>query len=85
MVPARLIKVPPFDPLRPQIRLTGEVGTNMMESFFNQLDRVMNKEASDPILLELMTQDGDADIGVRIAQQIDSRANTVREIFVSLE
>lgn len=54
----------------------------MMESFFNQLDSALNKDEAGPVLLELMTQGGDADIGARIAQQIRlARDYSPREFY----
>lgn len=54
--------------LNPDIRLFGQVNTDMLASFFEQYAEVTPD--SGALVIELTTQGGDADIGRRLAQQI---------------
>jgi ATP-dependent protease ClpP protease subunit len=54
--------------LRPGIRLFGSVDETMLANFFGQLETALNAEG--PIVLELTTSGGQADLGRRIALQI---------------
>ena len=47
------------------IRLFGKVDADMLRSFFGQLDAL--RDAPGPLVLELTTEGGDADIGRRLA------------------
>lgn len=62
------MKTPPDALFEPAIRLFGEVNDDMLASFLEQLDAA-RKEAG-PIVLELSTVGGDADVGRRIAGDI---------------
>jgi len=53
--------------LSPDIRLFGDVGEGMLSEFFRQQSEV---QPGKPIVLELSTSGGDADIGRRIAQEV---------------
>lgn len=59
---------PPPELLTPQVRLYGEVGDAMLASFLDQLDAAREREG--PIVIELTTPGGDADVGRRIAADI---------------
>jgi ATP-dependent protease ClpP protease subunit len=51
--------------LRPNIRLFGEVDDKMLDIFLKGLDEVLHSES--PLILELSTSGGDAEVGRRIA------------------
>lgn len=53
---------------RPQIRLSGPVNDAMLQKFLEQLDRSL--DVKGPIVLELTTSGGEADVGRRIAEDI---------------
>ncbi|MGA0605352.1 peptidase S14 [Phenylobacterium sp. VNQ135] len=58
----------PAELATPQVRLTGEVGDEMLRTF---LDGVAAVEAGEgPLVLELTTTGGDADVGRRIATDV---------------
>ena len=52
----------------PNIRLSGEVNDAMLERFQDQFAKA--RDGSDPIVVELTTLGGDADVGRRIADDI---------------
>jgi ATP-dependent protease ClpP protease subunit len=54
--------------ISPQIRLYGSVDETMFGDFLRQLDAALKGE--DPVILELTTSGGEADMGRRIALQI---------------
>jgi ATP-dependent protease ClpP protease subunit len=54
--------------LRPHIQLAGPVNEAMLEKFLAQLDRTLG--STEPVVLELTTEGGEADIGRRIAEDI---------------
>ncbi|KMO44166.1 hypothetical protein VQ03_04340 [Methylobacterium tarhaniae] len=54
--------------LHPHVRLYGPVDEAMLGDFLKRLDEVMDEDG--PLVVELMTSGGDADIGRRIAQQV---------------
>jgi ATP-dependent protease ClpP protease subunit len=65
--------------LAPDIRLFGTVDQSMLSEFFRQQSEV---KARGPIVLELSTSGGDADIGRRIGQEIRLwREKQHREVF----
>jgi ATP-dependent Clp protease, protease subunit len=53
--------------LNPHVRLYGSVDDTMFESFQKQMDAAPNDE---PVVVELMTFGGDADVGRRLALEI---------------
>lgn len=53
---------------RPPIRLSGPVDHDMLQSFISQSDAAL--KAGGPIVLELTTSGGEADLGRRIAEDI---------------
>jgi len=53
--------------LTPDLRLFGSVDQNMLSEFFRQQAEASNGK---PVVLELSTSGGDADIGRRIAQEL---------------
>jgi ATP-dependent protease ClpP protease subunit len=59
---------PPPELLTPQVRLYGEVGDAMLASFLDQMDKAC--AGAGPIVVELTTPGGDADMGRRIAADI---------------
>jgi ATP-dependent protease ClpP protease subunit len=59
---------PPEALFRPQIRLDGQVGDDMLRAFKAALAEA--EDGPDPIVLELTTYGGDADVGRRIATDI---------------
>jgi ATP-dependent Clp protease, protease subunit len=66
--------------LNPHIRLFGSVDEAMLGNFFQQLGEALEQEG--PIIMELTTPGGDADIGRRIALQIRlCRNHLKREMF----
>lgn len=69
MLPATAVssEIPP-QLLRPNIRLSGDLGDGMLSSFADQLDQVLGGD--DPVVLELFTLGGDADVARRIALEI---------------
>lgn len=66
--PAKRMSKPPPEILTPHVRLYGEVGDAMLSSFLEQMDAA--RDQSGPIVVELTTPGGDADIGRRIAADI---------------
>ncbi|RYX92503.1 MAG: peptidase S14 [Comamonadaceae bacterium] len=54
--------------LSPDIRLFGNVGEDMLSEFFRQQSEI--KPGSEPLVFELSTSGGDADMGRRIADEI---------------
>jgi ATP-dependent protease ClpP protease subunit len=62
------VTTPPDDLFRPAVRLFGEVGDDMFATFTEQLAAAKSKP--DPIVVELTTLGGDADVGRRIAADI---------------
>ncbi len=60
-VPAALLQ-------RPHIRLSGPVNDAMLQKFLEQLDGALDN--AGPIVLELTTSGGEADVGRRIAEDI---------------
>lgn len=61
-------RLPPARLARPDIRLQGEINTELYEHFRQALDNANNSE----LVLELTTLGGDADIGRRIASDVRS-------------
>ncbi|WP_374471308.1 peptidase S14 [Phenylobacterium sp.] len=59
---------PPEALFKPQIRLDGQVGDEMLRQFKDEFARA--EGGPDPIVLELTTFGGDADVGRRIATDI---------------
>ncbi|MBX9459823.1 MAG: ATP-dependent Clp protease proteolytic subunit [Brevundimonas sp.] len=59
---------PPSELLTPQVRLYGEVGDTMLAAFLDQMDKA--RAGPGPIVVELTTPGGDADVGRRIAAEI---------------
>ena len=53
--------------LAPDIRLYGSVGPNMLAEFFRQQAEAPQ---TGPLVLELSSNGGDADLGRRIAQEL---------------
>ncbi|RYF33823.1 MAG: peptidase S14 [Comamonadaceae bacterium] len=53
---------------RPHIRLSGPVNDAMLQKFLVELDKAL--DTSGPIVLELTTSGGEADVGRRIAEDI---------------
>lgn len=53
--------------MTPQVRLYGDVGDDMLARFLDQLDAASGE---DPLVVELTTLGGDADVGRRIAADI---------------
>jgi ATP-dependent protease ClpP protease subunit len=53
--------------LKPDIRLFGSIGQDMLSEFFRQQAEV---ETGRPVVLELSTPGGEADIGRRIAEEL---------------
>ncbi|RZL92889.1 MAG: peptidase S14 [Variovorax sp.] len=53
---------------RPHIRLSGPVNDQMLQKFLSQLDEAIGTDG--PIVLELTTSGGEADVGRRIAEDI---------------
>jgi ATP-dependent protease ClpP protease subunit len=53
---------------RPHIRLSGPVNDAMLQKFLEQLDEALGN--GGPIVLELTTSGGEADVGRRIAEDI---------------
>ncbi len=64
--------------LSPDIRLFGQVNEAMLSEFFRQQADVQSKQ---PIVMELSTSGGDADIGRRIAQEVRMWRACGQEIF----
>ncbi|APW39113.1 hypothetical protein RD110_19425 [Rhodoferax koreense] len=60
-------KTPQLPSLAPDIRLFGKVNDHMLGEFFRQQSEA---HANKPMVVELSTSGGDADIGRRIAQEI---------------
>lgn len=60
---------------RPHIRLSGPVNDAMLQKFLEQLDGALGN--AGPIVLELTTSGGEADVGRRIAEDI--RIQTERD------
>ena len=54
--------------LTPQVRLYGEVGDPMLAAFLEQFEAA--REGDGPVVVELTTAGGDADVGRRIAADI---------------
>jgi ATP-dependent protease ClpP protease subunit len=66
--------------LRPRIRLSGEVGEEMLKSFREQFDAAAAEEG--PLAVELSTSGGDADVGLRIAEDLRlARERLGREVW----
>ncbi|MES2280174.1 MAG: ATP-dependent Clp protease proteolytic subunit [Pseudomonadota bacterium] len=64
--------------LLPDIRLFGKVDEAMLSEFFRQQAEV---QPNKPILMELSTSGGDADVGRRIAQEVRMWRNSERDVF----
>lgn len=62
----------------PDLRLFGKVDQSMLSEFFRQQSEA---PAEGPLVLELSSQGGDADIGRRIAQELRLWQQQGREIF----
>lgn len=60
----------PLSPLKPAIRLTGDVDEDMVKVFWDGLQDVLKNGSTEPVFLCLTTAGGEADIGRRIAQDI---------------
>jgi ATP-dependent Clp protease protease subunit len=54
--------------LAPQIRLNGKLDYDMLGSFLSQLAEALKKD--DPIVTQLTTEGGDAEVGRRIAEEV---------------
>lgn len=79
----RATKIPPnrntLPSLSPDIRLFGAVDQSMLSEFFRQQSQVNDV---GPLVLELSTSGGDADIGRRIGQEIRLwQEKQMREVF----
>lgn len=59
---------PPAELFQPQVRLHGEVGHEMLAAFLEQVGKAQG--GSGPLVVELTTAGGDADVGRRIAAEI---------------
>ncbi len=62
---------PGFDEARllsPQVRLNGKMDYDLLGSFFTQMAEAMKQ--TDPIVLQLTTEGGDAEVGRRIAEEV---------------
>ena len=67
--PDQTAKASPPDPLfKPQIRLDGEVNDDMFRAFRDAFAEA--REGADPVVVELTTFGGDADVGRRIATDV---------------
>jgi hypothetical protein len=67
--PDQAAKASPPDPLfKPQIRLDGEVNDDMFRAFRDAFAEA--REGADPVVVELTTFGGDADVGRRIATDV---------------
>lgn len=64
--------------LSPDIRLFGKVNEAMLSEFFRQQSEV---QPGKPIVMELSTSGGDADIGRRIAQEVRMWRDSGLEVF----
>ena len=62
------MSTPPDALFAPQVRLNGEVNDAMFAAFQDQLQAAVSRP--DPIVVELTTMGGDADVGRRIAADI---------------
>lgn len=69
---------PKLPPILPNIRLFGKVSEIMLSEFFRQQSEVPN---GNSIVLELSTCGGDADIGRRIACELQLWQKQGREVF----
>lgn len=54
--------------VRPDIRIFGDITEDKLGSFLEQLDKILDKDG--PIVFELTTAGGDADLGRRIAHEV---------------
>lgn len=61
-------RLPKLPSLRADVRLNGEIDDNLLRDFLGQLDAVATK--TGPIVVEMTTTGGDADIGRRMALEI---------------
>lgn len=67
--------------LVPNVRLIGKVDEDMLADFFRQQAQAPT-QAGHPVVVELSTSGGDADVGRRIAQEIRMWQGTLgRELF----
>ena len=64
--------------LSPDVRLFGKVNDAMLSEFFRQQAEVLSNK---PVVMELSTSGGDADIGRRIAQEIKMWRSTGRDVY----
>jgi len=62
----------------PEIRLFGNVNETMLSEFFRQQAEVAPDK---PVVMELSTSGGDADVGRRIAQEVRMWRNAGTEVF----
>ncbi|HEY8571949.1 ATP-dependent Clp protease proteolytic subunit [Phenylobacterium sp.] len=70
---------PPEALARPQVRLAGSVDDAMLQTFLGALDAA----EGDPLVVEITTPGGDADVGRRIATEIRLlRERTGRRVIV---
>jgi ATP-dependent Clp protease, protease subunit len=60
----------PLSPLKPAMRLTGDVNECMADKFWDGLQDILKNNGKDPVFLCLTTAGGEADIGRCIAQDI---------------
>jgi ATP-dependent protease ClpP protease subunit len=66
--PSAASPAPPPELARPDVRLHGEVGDPMLQSFLDGLAAA--ETAEGPLVVELTTTGGDADVGLRIAADL---------------
>jgi len=62
----------------PNVRLSGEVGPDMLDRFFEQVDRA---KPDAPLVIELTTEGGNAEIGRRLALEIRLLAEQGRALL----
>ena len=66
--------------IRPDIQIYGDITEEKLGSFLDQFSKALDNE--DPIVFELTTAGGDADLGRRIAHEIKCcRTNLGKEIY----
>lgn len=66
--------------VRPDIRIYGDITEDKIASFLEQLDKALDKDG--PIVFELTTAGGEADLGRRIAHEVKCcRTNLDKEIY----
>jgi len=71
-------RTPPEALARPNVRLSGEVNPDTLERF---LDQVAKASPDEPLVVEITTQGGDADIGRRLAMEARLLIDRGREVL----